>query len=336
MKILIITQVVDTEHPILGFFHNWIAEFAKNFEKVTVVCLFKGKYDLPDNVKVVSLGKEEGGNKFKYTYRFFKYLFKYRREYDQVFVHMNQIYVILGGLYWRLMGKKVNLWYAHGTVTNSLRIATLLSHKIFTSTDNGFRIDTKKKNVVGQGIDTDIFSYGDFDSREDKFLVVGRISPVKGFGVILDAVKEIDQEVEIEVVGEPSSEEEDKYMNELKSTGIFNFLGKIPNHLLNEKLREAKVLINMSDNGSLDKTMVEAMSSGLIVISCNEAYGEVVGDDNELYCKKDPSILASLMLKYLNINKEDYEKISKDLREEVINHHSLDKFVKKITKIMYE
>jgi hypothetical protein len=60
MKLLIITQKVDINDPILGFFHRWIEEFAKHCEKITVICLYKGTYNLPNNVKVLSLGKEEG------------------------------------------------------------------------------------------------------------------------------------------------------------------------------------------------------------------------------------------------------------------------------------
>src|SRR3989344_6741688 len=57
MRLLIVTQKVDKNDPVLGFFHRWIEKFAKNFERVTVICLGKGEYNLPANVKVLSLGK---------------------------------------------------------------------------------------------------------------------------------------------------------------------------------------------------------------------------------------------------------------------------------------
>ena len=63
MKLLIITQKVDRNDPILGFFHRWLEEFAKNCEQVTVICLYKREYNLPGNVKVLSLGKESGGGR---------------------------------------------------------------------------------------------------------------------------------------------------------------------------------------------------------------------------------------------------------------------------------
>src|SRR3989338_3997811 len=96
MKLLIITQKVDKNDPILGFFHRWLEEFAKNVEKLTVICLGKGEYDLPENVRVLSLGKESGHSKIKYLRRFYKYIWMERKNYDAVFVHMNPEYVILG------------------------------------------------------------------------------------------------------------------------------------------------------------------------------------------------------------------------------------------------
>lgn len=117
------TQVVDLEHPVLGFFHRWIIEFAKHCEHVHVICLQEGKHDLPANVSVHSLGKEMGKGRLVYLYRFYRLIWSLRREYDKVFVHMNQIYVILGAPVWKLLGKRVGLWYVHKQVSVSLRLA---------------------------------------------------------------------------------------------------------------------------------------------------------------------------------------------------------------------
>ncbi len=40
-RILIVTQTVDTQDPVLGFFVRWIEEFAKHAEELTVICLEK-------------------------------------------------------------------------------------------------------------------------------------------------------------------------------------------------------------------------------------------------------------------------------------------------------
>jgi len=65
-NLLIVTQKMDKDDPILGFFNSWVKEFAKIVPFVTIICLKKGKSDLPDNTKVLSLGKEDGISKAKY------------------------------------------------------------------------------------------------------------------------------------------------------------------------------------------------------------------------------------------------------------------------------
>jgi len=116
MKLLIITQKVDKDDPILGFFHRWIEEFAKKFDSIIVICLEKGQYNLPKNTKVLSLGKPSSvkaskgkGRRLVYIWNFYKFTWQERKNYDAVFVHMNPVYVILGGLIWKIFKKKITL-----------------------------------------------------------------------------------------------------------------------------------------------------------------------------------------------------------------------------------
>ena len=153
MKLLIITQKVNREDSVLGFFHSWIREFATHFEKVTVICLEKGTYDLPQNVAVLSLGKEGQRSKVKgqriisrmeYSFRFLRYILGKRKEYDVVFVHMNPEYVVLGGLLWRALGKRIGLWYVHRQTNLKLTIAGRLAQVIFSTTPEAFRLKSNK------------------------------------------------------------------------------------------------------------------------------------------------------------------------------------------------
>jgi hypothetical protein len=160
MKLLICTQKVDSEDPILGFFHEWINEFAEHCEKLIIICLEKGESDLPENVQVLSLGKEEGINSFKYIFRFYKYIWKYRQNYNAIFVHMNPEYICLGGIFWRIWRKKVSLWYMHRKVDLKLKFAEKLTNMVFSGTKASFKLKIKKLKVTGHGIDLDIFLYG--------------------------------------------------------------------------------------------------------------------------------------------------------------------------------
>src|SRR3990167_7472201 len=98
MKLLILTQKMNRNDPILGFFHDWVKRLSERVESLTVVCLEKGEFDLPMDVKVLSLGKESSQSRLKYLWRFYKYIWRERKNYDAVFVHMNPEYAILGGL----------------------------------------------------------------------------------------------------------------------------------------------------------------------------------------------------------------------------------------------
>src|SRR5687767_9199425 len=110
MKLLIITQKVDRNDDVLGFFHTWIERFGKKFDSIKVICLYKGEHSFASNIEVLSLGKEENLSKIGYLTRFYSYIWGLRNDYDGVFIHMNPQYVVLGGPLWRMLGKRVVLW----------------------------------------------------------------------------------------------------------------------------------------------------------------------------------------------------------------------------------
>ena len=59
MRLLVVTQIVDTNDSNLGFFHAWLQRIAAQVDSMIVLCLKKGEYQLPANVTVLSLGKEQ-------------------------------------------------------------------------------------------------------------------------------------------------------------------------------------------------------------------------------------------------------------------------------------
>ena len=104
---------------------------------------------MPSNVKVFSLGKEQQlrgrtdlGNfkrsvleeqwlKIKYALNFYKYIWQERKNYDAVLVHMNQEYVLLGGIFWKLFSKKIYMWRNHHSGYFLTDIAALFLYKSF-------------------------------------------------------------------------------------------------------------------------------------------------------------------------------------------------------------
>jgi glycosyltransferase involved in cell wall biosynthesis len=276
MKLLIVTQVIDTEHPILGFFHRWVEEFAKHCEHVHIICLQEGSHNLPDNVTVHSLGKESGAGRLTYIWRFYKLIWQLRHEYDNVFVHMNQIYVILGAPFWRAWGKRVGLWYTHGTVSASLRLAEKCTHTIFTASAEGCQMESDKIMITGHGIDASHFCPDTSIKKDIDLITVGRIAESKNLISLVSILKQLqtDQKVNLTIVGIAVTEEEKQYQkelqNEIKTLGLedwVSLVGKVSQSNLPDLLNRAKVFVTVAQNGSLDKAILEAMVVGLPIVS---------------------------------------------------------------------
>lgn len=343
MKLLIITQKVDEQDQVLGFMHRWIEEFAKRCETLTVICLEEGAHHLPDNVRVLSLGKERKPSRARYVFRFWYFIWRERRVYNAVFVHMNQIYVLLGWLLWRVAGKKVTLWYAHGAVSVSLRIAEKMSDVVFTSTASGFRIPSAKTRIVGQGIDTDHFvPTVRAENPIPRILMVGRLSPAKDQATLIRALGLLTRggwRLKAEIIGSAGREGQESYADELKRLiaeehmeANVRFLGGIPHKEILPHLQQADVFVNTGLTGSLDKAGLEAMATGLPVLTCNEAYEDVLKDHKNLlmFSKKNPEDLARRIEILLSMDAASYRQLRESMRAIVVGHHRVSGLVDKI------
>lgn len=356
MRLLFITQKVDKNDDLLGVYHEWIKKLALEFEFVNVICLYKGEYNLPSNVKVYSLGKEEfldyeKPNKLRYILKFYKYIWSLRKEYDSVFVHMNPEYVILAGPLWRLLGKKVSLWYAHFLDSLKLRIATLFTNKVISSVKEAFPFNTKKLVVLQQGIDIHRFLPKESivsSENKIKILFVGRISPVKNVDVLIKAFSLLVKKyhnLHLNIVGGPTEKDRDYFKqikDEVRALEIekeVSFLGKIPNNQTPEIYNNNDIFINLTKAGCFDKTTLEAMSSGLAVLVSNDAFNNIF--DAELrgklmFKERDVLNLSSKIENLINTPKEDMMIIKKEMRNIIVKKHSLDGLIDKLSYVLKE
>ncbi len=268
MRLLIVTQVVDTEDPILGFFVRWIEEFAKHCEKITVVCLRKGTHALPKHVEVIALGEH---HRIRRTFELCSISFGRSADYDVVFAHMSPEFVVAAGWLWRLMGKRVGLWYTHKSVTAWLRIAVFFAHKVFSASIESFRYPTSKLTVTGHGIDTEFFSPDTKVARGERLLSVGRLMPSKRHDLAIEAAAKAGKTLRI--VG--NGPEEQNLKKRVVSLGAkVDFLGGLNQTQLRDEYRKAAFLIHTSETGGLDKVVLEALACDIAVISTAELFRE--------------------------------------------------------------
>src|SRR3990167_139693 len=315
MKLLICTQAVDLDDPVMAFFHAWIAEFAKNCESVHVICLKEGRHALPENVSVHSLGKEGGRSLFKYISRFYQYIWTLR--YDTVFVHMNPEYVVLGGLLWRMRGKKVGLWYIHPRSSMSLRFAATFADHIFSASKDSFPFETPKLIPLGHGIDIGFFSPGNFmPSPILRVMHVGRVAPVKNIEVIMDAVEDLS------VQGIPVSF--DQYGEELPVDSVYaahlreransmqncTFHGKATPTQISDAYRTHDVHVNATTSGSFDKAVLESMATGTITVASSKTLKSVLPSD--LIFEERNSHSLAIVLEHIARMSETERKVLRD------------------------
>lgn len=341
-KILIITQVVDRTHPILGFFHRWIEEFTVHCDTVHVIALQVGEYDLPPQVTVHSLGKEAGVGRITYLWRFYRQIYQLRHEYDGVFVHMNQIYVILGGLLWRLWAKRIGLWYAHGAVSISLRLATLLTHMVFTSTPQGFRLDSSKKVVTGQGIDMSRFVFCERPPATDclELITVGRVSVSKQLETLIRAcglLRRAGTVFRLRIVGAAVTADDHVYEESLRAlclaegvTESVLWHGAATQTDLPQLLAAADIFIHDGATNSLDKVLVEAVASGVPTISSNPSYRYMLGEAvmaPVYFTAGDAAMLAKQIDSYRALSLFDKNAFTLAVAQKVRNEHSLPNLV---------
>ena len=262
MKLLIVTQSIDEDNPVLGFFVNWVREFAKHYEKLTVICLEMGEYRLPVNVKVLSLGKEKKHSRLRYIAQFYKYIWQERKNYNAVFIHMNQEYVLLGWKFWKLWGKKIFLWRNHAKGSFSTRMAVLLSDKVFCTSPSSYTARFKKTQIMPVGIDTDFFKPDPTVSRErNHVLFLGRISPVKKVLEFIDWVK--DKGFVATIAGPILAEDKEYGELVLKSlTPKIKYIGSVTQDETLRLYQSHETYVNFTPAGSMDKTIIEAAACG--------------------------------------------------------------------------
>lgn len=347
MKLLICTQTVDRQDSVLGFFHRWIEEFAKHCDSVLIVCLKEGQHALPENVRVLSLGKENGTGRIRRLMLFYYYILRHFFSYDAVFVHMNPEYAILGGWIWKLGRKRRVLWYTHKSVTLMLRLGSRMVDVICTASVESFRLKRRNVIVTGHGIDTAVFIIP--RAKPVDFLrmaTVGRIARSKGLHTLLDAVALLPQHgvpYRFSIVGAPVTRDDGRYQEELwdkiEQLGITSFAGFTGAKEASEiptLLSSVDIFLHASDTGSLDKAMLEAMAAGCVVVSSNDAAKPILRmlQDGLAVERPEAELFARAIQKVHQLGEDGRRDVGGRARAIVSERHALDKLTERLVDIL--
>ncbi|MHA1314109.1 MAG: glycosyltransferase family 4 protein [Candidatus Helarchaeota archaeon] len=352
MNVLFITQEVAKDSSILGFVHGWILEFSNKVDNLFVLSGRVGQHDLPKNVKVFSLGKEVGTNQLFRFMKFYIILIKllFTRHIDAIFAHMLPEYVIASSFISKIRKVPIFLWYAHGSVSFRLKLACRLSTKIITSSKKGFRINTKKRLIVGHGINfkrlSNFSGKNGTKSKKIRIISVGRISPIKNKEILIKAVEILVKKhsltnIEVLFIGSAprgASKYESKLkkmVSDLKLNDYFRFIGDVSHEEIPSYFQSCDLKVNTSLTGSMDKTVLEAIACEKPVLTCNEAFFEFLKDYSHIliFNKRNPQDLAQKIKDIIQLDETEKKKICRQLRKKVEEEHNLKNLVTKVINI---
>jgi glycosyltransferase involved in cell wall biosynthesis len=354
MRLLLFNLATDADDPILGFTTRWLSAIAERVASIHVITMRSGRLAVPDNVHVHSVGKERGFSEPRRLVEFYKSLARVLREgeIDVCFSHMMPLFTVLAAPVLKLARVPIVMWYAHPSVTWTLKIAHACSDRIVSSIHTSYPYKHDKLSVIGHGIDTGIF-LPDPDVKEQNLatiLCVGRLSPSKDHPTLIKAVWLLRQRMSVPVqaviIGGPGSSRDEAYVRSLREQvrmldldGIVHFDPPIRLSDLPRLYRQCAVHVNLTSKGFVDKVALEAMACARPSLVANEGFRETLGEFSESLTFRfgDPEDLAGKLLKVLRLSSRDREEMGRYLHCRIAELHSLkhlsDGLIEQLNKV---
>jgi glycosyltransferase involved in cell wall biosynthesis len=350
MRLLLFNLATDEDDPILGFTTRWIRALAARLEFIHVITVRMGKLELPDNVRVYSVGKERRFGKGRRVFEFYRILGRILCEnnIDVCFSHMIPIFTVLAAPVLKIKGIPIITWYAHPKVTPTLKVAHRLSDQMVSSLSSAYPYKKVKLIQVGQGIDTSLFFPDAGVSRENRpvILCVGRLSPIKDHPTLIRAAGFLRQAwaktFHVVILGSAATARDYDYVRSLHQQvrdldldGIVSFEPAVPLKQLPAWYRRASVYVNMTPSGSGDKVAWEAMGCGVLCIVANEGFKDTLGiyADRCLYDHGNAEQLMERLKWALSLAQSERSSIGEYLGKQTKAMHGLERLSQNLVSI---
>jgi D-inositol-3-phosphate glycosyltransferase len=157
-----------------------------------------------------------------------------------------------------------------------------------------------KTITLPHGIDLTAFRPSP-DGHSD-LLFVGRVDPIKGLDILIDAMRKIKHGVKLTIIGGPSKGE--KNLEDIKAYAHnlrISFLGRVAHKDLSPYYQNAGIVIVPSYYESFGLVGLEAMASARPVIGFNDTgLAETIGSDAGLLVPRNATTLANAIIKLLH------------------------------------
>lgn len=349
-RLLLFNLMTDADDPVLGFTTAWIHELARHCESIDVITMYRGRVDVPDNVRVFSAGREKGVPKALRVLHFYRHLLYLltTRNYDACFAHMMPLFAGLGGPILTAHGVPMTLWYTHRQKSTQLALGMKMSKNVVTAVPTSFPYVTDKLRVIGHGVDTDFYAplpegyHPKLREGRPIVLQVARLASIKYQDVVIRAIADLD--VHLVLVGgiQPGSppayrQSLESLVDELNLRDRVTFAGDLQANEVRDWYRQASIAVNMSPVGLFDKSALESMACGVPTVVCNPEFDNLHGDYRALLSAENPTDEAGLRTcidSLLKMSIDGRARIGQTQRDGVIAHHSLAELIQRLLSVL--
>lgn len=337
-RLLVLNFAMDEDHPILGFGVSWVRALADLVGSVHVVTGSAGRVDLPRNVTVDSIGWLSGerlSNVRKLRGAVHRALARFSP--DAVFTHMAAPYAAVMGPELRARRLRHVLWYAHASRSKGLLLAYPWIKAIATSTPESCPISGSKVHVIGQGVDTELFTpvHRSYTSVQ-RAVHWGRADPSKRIEYMLTAITQsraaTGAPLSLTQIGSPATPDATAAWEVIQASHrgdeLLRWIPGVSRDRLPGLAADQDVFVH-AFQGSMDKAALEAAALGLPVLSENTSVRRELGA-----WPSDPDLAAQL-ISFIAASEQERERFAQFQQQRVLARHSIQALSTKLVDLLY-
>jgi glycosyltransferase involved in cell wall biosynthesis len=356
MRLVFVTQTIDSEDPNLSIAVDWVRALARRCEEVRVVADRVRSHDLPANVTFAEFGSPSRLGRGVRFERAVAHALGEPRP-DAMLVHMIALFLVLSAPLARARRVPQLLWYTHWQQHWALRLADRLCAAALSVDRSSYPLHASKKlRPIGHGIDLDRFVIRDGrppDGETLRLLALGRTAPWKGYATLLDGFEQALAEgldARLEIRGPSTKEEELVHRDELAAriarssalSGHAMLADPVPRDRVPDLLAATDALVTAADSGhgtqTLDKVVYEASACAVPVIASNPALADYLeGLPLRLdFRPGDAADLSRALVEFASAPRAIREQTGLELRRRVEQGHSVDTWAERVLAVVEE
>ena len=341
MKLIVVTQHVDPDHPSLGATVPMLRALAARVDELVVLADGAAPEALPANCRVRLFAAR---TRLGRGLRFLRALLSELRGADAVLAHMCPIYAVLAAPVARPRGVRVLVWYTQWHASPTLRVAERAATRVLSVEQASFPLASKKLDAIGHGVDAAQLACRGADPAGQVLtvLALGRYSSVKGYATIIRGIAEAGArglDVRLAIHGPVSNDAERRHRDELSA--LATKLGVSERVVLGEALprpqalaylARSNVAVSATVRGAADKAVLEAALSCTPVLVPEHAFSALVPDPLR-FRADDPASLADALERYARLDPAERQRLGEVLRERALEGHTVESWADAVVRI---